>query len=54
MAYRDDYCMTKKRLTIEIDEELKRALKVETAREGVTLKQMIERLIKNFLFAPRA
>jgi predicted HicB family RNase H-like nuclease len=45
--------MTNKRLTIEIDEELKRLLKVETAKEGITLKKIIERLIKQFLFEVR-
>ena len=45
--------MNKTRLTIEIDEELKKALKIETAREGVTLKEVVERLIKQFLFVPK-
>ena len=45
--------MNKKRLTIEIDEELKKALKVEVAKEGITLKEIVERLIKQLLFAPK-
>jgi hypothetical protein len=40
----------KKRLTIEIDEGLKQALKVEAAKKGTTLKEVIESLIKGFLF----
>jgi predicted DNA binding CopG/RHH family protein len=46
------YHTMKKRLTIEIDEELKKALKIEAAKKGITLKEALERLIKVFLFAP--
>jgi len=45
------FSMNKKRLTIEIDEDLKKAFKIEVAKEGVTLKQAVEELIKEFVLS---
>lgn len=41
--------MPKKRLTIEIDEQLKKDLKIKVAKQETTLKEVIERLIRDFL-----
>ena len=39
----------KKKLTIELSEELHREFKVATAREGTTMKQVVLEAIKSFI-----
>ena len=42
--------MVKKRLTVELDEEIKMAAKVKAAKKGITLRTHVDRLIKKDLF----
>ena len=44
--------MSKTRLTIEIDKELKKKLKVKAAQRGLTIREALEVLIKSFIIVP--